>query len=229
MTNAELGTALDGALKGLYDLCCEPAISAPVMAHGGEGNEAGQGYGARADPFYWLDVARLWPQLRISLAHFGGFNYQSAAPPTGLPPPLDTAWEGVIGAFVAKNPDRALFADLAYFSDVFNQGGAQRRAIAANFEFYKKLDPQMRHILFGSDWIMLGNLPNSDGYAGQIRDFLRMDCKLNDEQYANITWRNAVRFLGLQPGKPTRARLDRFYRDNQVDPQRLAVFDGTFA
>ena len=225
LDSRELGLKLDGALAKLYDLCVRPDIDAPIMAHGGEGNEANKDYGKRADPYYWWDVAKNWPKLRISLAHFGGFKYQTAGPAGPQPPPLNKAWEMVIGRFVAANPGHPLFADLSYLSEVFNASASVKAKHAAYFKAYAQLDPKFEHIIFGTDWIMLGNINGSDSYAGQIGDFLRNDCRLNDDQFANVMWRNAVRFLGLRPGSSTRARLDRFYLSHGLDKSRLSAFD----
>lgn len=221
-----LGQRLDAALEKLYALCTDAAIDAPILAHGGEGNEAGGGYGRRADPYFWLDVARRHPTLRICLAHFGGFGYVSAAPDTGLPDPLDHAWEGVIGAFVKDRPGHPLFADIAYFVTALNGDRRRRAAIAELFNRYRiNADPNLEHVVFGSDWIMLGNVPGAQTYSGLVRDFLRIDCGLSDEAYANVMWRNATRFLGLKPGAAPRARLEAFYRRHGLDAARLARFD----
>jgi hypothetical protein len=88
-----------------------------------------------------------------------------------------------------------------------------------------KSDPDMRHILFGTDWIMLDNLPKVETYDGQIRDFLRDDCGLNEKQMANIMWLNALRFLGLDSRSKSRKRLEAFYAKHGIDAARLKDFD----
>ena len=223
LSSPDLGKRLDLALGALYDLCT--ALDAPIMAHGGEGNQAGPDFGRRADPSFWVDVLKARPNLRVSLAHFGGFQYKAADPASDQPPPLDATWEGVIARFVRDNPDRPLYADLAYYSSVMNAAPAVRQRFAGYVKSYMKSDPKMRHIVFGTDWIMLGNLPKVETYDGQIRDFLRGDCGLDDEQMANVMWRNAVRFLGLGAGAASRKRLEAFYAKHGVDTRRLAVFD----
>lgn len=223
LSSLALGRKLDAALNQLYDFCV--ARDVPIMAHGGEGNEAGPQFGRRADPSFWMDVLKARPQLRVSLAHFGGFQYKAADPASGQPPPLNATWEGVIASFVKANPDRPLYADLSYYSSVMNVSPAVRKTFAGHIANYMKSDPRMRHIVFGTDWIMLGNLPKVDTYAGQIRDFLRTDCGLDDEQMANVMWRNAVRFLGLGAGAQSRKRLETFYAKHGVDAARLKAFD----
>lgn len=59
LSSLDLGRKLDAALGKLYDLCVE--LDAPIMAHGGEGNEAGPGFGRRADPSFWVDVLKARP------------------------------------------------------------------------------------------------------------------------------------------------------------------------
>lgn len=223
LSSSELGRKLDAALGKLYDLCV--ALDAPIMAHGGEGNEAGPDFGRRADPSFWIDVLKARPKLRVSLAHFGGFEYQAADPASDQPPPLNATWEGVIASFVRAHPDQPLYADLAYYSSVMNAAPAVRQRFAGFIKRYRESDPGMRHIVFGTDWIMLGNLPKVETYDGQIRDFLRDDCGLDEEPLANVMWRNAVRFLGLGVGGRSRERLEAFYARHGVDAARLKVFD----
>jgi predicted TIM-barrel fold metal-dependent hydrolase len=223
LSSLELGRKLDAALNQLYDFCV--AHDVPIMAHGGEGNEAGPDFGKRADPSFWMDVLKARPKLRVSLAHFGGFEYKAADPASGQPPPLNATWEGVIASFVKANPDRPLYADLAYYSSVMNVTPAVRQTLAGYINSYMKSDPRMEHIVFGTDWIMLGNLPKVDTYDSQIRDFLKKDCGLNDKQMANVMWRNAVRFLGLGAGAASRKRLETFYAKHGVDAARLKAFD----
>jgi hypothetical protein len=63
---------------------------------------------------------------------------------------------------------------------------------------------------------MLGLEPGHDRYHVALGDFLRHDVGLNAAQLNNIYFGNAVRFLGLQPGDQNRARLEKFYRDNNI-------------
>lgn len=223
LSSLDLGRKLDAALGKLYDLCVE--LDAPIMAHGGEGNEAGPGFGKRADPSFWVDVLKARPKLRVSLAHFGGFQYQANDPSSDQPPPLDKTWEGVIARFVKESADQPLYADLAYYSSIMNAAPAVRRTLAGYIKSYMRSDPDMRHIVFGTDWIMLGNLPKVETYDGQIRDFLKTDCGLTDQQMANVLWRNSVRFLGLEAGAASRKRLEAFYAKHGVDVARLKAFD----
>lgn len=223
LSSLELGRKLDAALNQLYDFCVKHDV--PIMAHGGEGNEAGPDFGKRADPSFWIDVLKARPKLRVSLAHFGGFKYVAVDPASGQPPPLDTTWEGVIASFVKANPDQPVYADLAYYDSVMNVAPGARKAFAQNIQSYMLSDPRMEHLVFGTDWIMLGNLPKVDTYDTQISDFLKNDCGLKSEQMDNVMWRNALRFLGLGSGAEPRKRLEAFYAKHGVDPARLKAFD----
>lgn len=223
LSSLELGRKLDAALNQLYRFCVLHDV--PIMAHGGEGNEAGPQFGRRADPSFWVDVLKAWPKLRVSLAHFGGFQYKAADPASSQPPPLNATWEGVIASFVKANPDRPLFADLAYYSSVMNVAPDVRKTFAKHIQSYRLSDPPMEHIVFGTDWIMLGNLPKVETYDTQIRDFLEKDCGVTGEALDNVMWRNAVRFLGLNPGAASRTRLEAFYAKHGVDAARLKAFD----
>lgn len=226
ISDDELAVRLDDALDRLYRLCTEAGVDAPVMAHGGEGNEAKDGYGGRADPYYWLDVVRRFPTLRVSLAHFGGFKYRTAMPDTGLPSVLANTFEGAFAHHVAANPSSPVFADLAYFEEVLNASADKRQRFAEHLRLYRdRADANLEHLVYGTDWLMLGNLPNAETYAGQIHDFLSLDCKFSDAAVDNIMWRNAVRFAGLRAGSGARRRLEQFYAAHRLDDARLKALD----
>jgi predicted TIM-barrel fold metal-dependent hydrolase len=226
ISDDELAVRLDDALDRLYRLCTEAEIDAPIMAHGGEGNQAGDDYGSRADPYYWLDVIRRFPTLRVSVAHFGHFAYRTAMPDTGLPGVLANTFEGAFAHHVVRDPTAPFFADLAYYEEVLNASRATRGKFADHLKFYRdKADPRLEHLLFGTDWVMLGNLPKAETYTGQIHDFLSKDCGFGEEALANIMWRNAVRFAGLGAGAGSRRRLERFYAAHGLDQARLRAFD----
>jgi predicted TIM-barrel fold metal-dependent hydrolase len=226
ISDPELAARLDDALDRLYRLCTEADIDAPIMAHGGEGNQAGDGYGSRADPYYWLDVVRRFPTLRVSVAHFGHFAYKTAMPDTELPGVLANTFEGAFAHHVVRNPAAPFFADLAYYEEVLNASRAKRKVFADYLKFYRdNADHDLEHLMFGTDWVMLGNLPKAETYTGQIHDFLSKDCGFGKAALANIMWRSAVRFAGLGAGSGSRRRLERFYVTHGLDQARLRAFD----
>lgn len=216
------GAALDQSLEELWQTCRE--LDAPIMAHGANSNAAGLDYGRRADPTYWLDVARRHPELRIMLAHFGRFRNVAA----GLPipscnddVPFEQTWEAVIGDFVRANPQSNLYADLSFMSELFHAN--ERARAVSRMKLYLERDPRAEHLVFGSDWVMLGiekGYTGGGGYPHRVASFLR-DAGLDDDGISRVMYGNAIKFLGLQQGSRTRARLAAFYAAHDLPESRL--------
>jgi predicted TIM-barrel fold metal-dependent hydrolase len=88
---------------------------------------------------------------------------------------------------------------------------------------YLELDPGGRHLVYGSDWIVLGvdrNYARPPGYVRRVADFLA-DCDLADAQVSDILYGNAIRFLGLDTQSVMRRRLLAFYERHNLPAERL--------
>lgn len=219
-STATLARELDISLDEIWALC--QAEDAPIMTHAANSNAGGREFGRRADPAFWLDVVRSHPGLRILLGHFGGFGTFSHGQPAecrdGVP--FEASWEGTIGRFVAANPDSGLFADISYLAEIFQR--EDRLRALAGMRRYLALDPGGRHLVFGTDWIMLGierQYPKRPGYVRRVADFLAQ-CGLSEAEVADVLYGNALRFLGLDGDTRARQRLLRFYAAHGLDPSR---------
>ncbi len=211
---------LDRALLDLYKLCVE--LDAPILAHGYSSNGSGPEYADRGDPAYWIPVFEQFPDLRVCIAHFGRFDAPSAGREK-LPFP-DRSWEWRLGEFIKANPSRNVVADISYFSEALSAGPKLRQELASFFtRWLSEFDPGCDHILYGSDWIMLGKEAGYDHYVESINSFLRTDCKLSDDVCDKIFRRNALRFLPLERGSRGRERLLGYYAKRGLDPSRLPV------
>ncbi len=209
---------LDAALWDLYKLCVE--LDAPILAHGYASNGSGPNYEKRGDPAYWIPVFEAFPSLRVCIAHFGRFDARSAGR-ENLPLP-EGSWEWRFGKYIKANSHRNVVADISYLSEVLTAGPKQRAFMASSFEkWIAAFDPGCDHILYGSDWIMLGKEAGYDHYIGSINAFLRNDCGLSNDICDKIFRRNALRFLPLERGSAGRERLLSFYRKNGLNPSRL--------
>lgn len=227
-SNEAVGAELDRSLDELWQLCIEE--DAPVMAHAAASNGSRRGYGSRADPTYWFPVARKHPELRILLAHFGRYRDQAAeyGPPTQCPDdelPFDRTWDAAVGRFIEANPDSRLFIDLSYLSDLFHSQW-RRRAIDG-FRQYLSFDPDGRHVVFGSDWVMLGiekEWHSKPRYPDRVAQFLA-EAGLGPAAIDGILYQNALRYLGLTRGSPVHARLQGFQRRQVRAPKQLPAID----
>jgi predicted TIM-barrel fold metal-dependent hydrolase len=219
----QLGKLIDAELEKLYRYCADEGV--PILAHAYNSNQADECTGWRASPQYWGEVIEKFstPEkpLRLCLGHFGSFSAH-----TKFPACADAfgakAWETIIGGILASPKAPYVFADLSYLSEVLDQSEgwqARRKAMRDRFKsFIARNDPAAEHLCYGSDWIMLGREAGHERYHLALGDFLRKDAQLNAAQLNNIYFANAVRFLGLQPGDQNRARLEKFYRDNGIEP-----------
>jgi predicted TIM-barrel fold metal-dependent hydrolase len=211
--------SLNRSLDELYSLCAE--LGAPILSHTAETNGAGPGYASRADPAYWIPVLQKWPQLHVCLAHFGHFSYVSATAPSGIRPPA-SSWEWTFGRFVKEHPQAPLFADVSYFSEILDPSAPGRKSLADKFiRFAAQFDPKLEHLMFGTDWIMIGQEKGYRTYAQALVQFLKTDCHFDDDVLERILVKNSASFLGLVRGHRTRERLLDFYRTNGIPEQRL--------
>jgi predicted TIM-barrel fold metal-dependent hydrolase len=212
-----LGEELDAALEDLYRLCVE--LQAPILAHAADSNGAGPGFADRADPAFWLPVFVKYPELRVCLAHFGRFTYRSKAAPANAPPPSPAApegsWEWTFGGYVQRHPTAPVFADLSFFSEILTGDAQGRLRLADAFQrFARTFDPNLDHLMFGTDWIMTGVVPGDVNYTHAVTQFFKEDCGFDDNAMVRLLVGNAVRFLGLREGDIARERLRRFYQRN---------------
>jgi predicted TIM-barrel fold metal-dependent hydrolase len=213
-----VGAELDRALSGLYDLCTR--LDIPILAHASHGNGAFADAADRADPAYWIAVFDRWPKLRVCLAHFGGFSAPSAAAPAGAVSP-ENSWEWTLGRYVAANPQSRVYADISYLAEVFAKPEARAKTAANIRAFVKAFDPKVEHLVFGSDWIMLGLQGGYPQYAGLVHDFFRLDCQFGADQMRRLFHGNAARFLGLERGSAGLKRMAFYYARNELPALRL--------
>ena len=217
-----VGEKLDAAMASLFDALVQR--SACVIAHAGESNGSGPGYGSRADHAHWIEVFRRWPTLRVMLAHFGGFLSRSAAASAGSTFP-EASWEWTLGRHIKAHPDAPVFADLSYFTEIAGKSPAELAAYTAVFtRWISEFDPDCRHLAFGTDWTMLGLEPAYEGYSERAHTYLKEKCGLGEAAVDRILWENAARFTGLRDGDPTRARLLGFYDRHGLPRTRLPSF-----
>lgn len=213
---------LNAALEALYVHC--EAAGVPIMAHGGAGNAASEWAGLRADPTYWVPVFEAHPTLHVMLAHFGVFGFRGGQleGKESETVPFDQTWEAVFGRYVEANPESFAFADISYRANIFKP--AKRARCAAGVRDYvARYDPNVRHLIYGSDWVMLGIEKSYSGYARHVGEFLANDCCLPPEAVERVMFGNAMRFLGLGPGEKSRRRLEAFWAQAGLPANRIPL------
>ncbi len=213
-----LGAELDRSMLRAMDFCL--AQDAPMLAHANNTVASGKGYGRRAEPKFWIDALTNRPALRLSLAHGGNFCWRQSGLSDDTPD--DTAsWEWAIGRYVRDNPRSNLYMDISYFSEIFGVDGRQDHVARQLQNWIKACDPDARHILYGTDWIMLERVEQFSVYGTDVQAFLKDRCHLSGPQIERIMWQNALRFFGLDSGK-TRDRILKFYGARRPEWTRLS-------
>ena len=217
-----VGRKLDAALESLFDLCVREDAS--VLAHSNHSNASNKDYGARADPAFWVPVFKRWPSLRVSLGHFGHFAYRAAHAPASTPLP-EASWEWALGNYIKSIGDPPVFADISFLTEIFGKSPEELAAYAQKVQrWVQTFDPECRHLLFGTDWSMLGIDADAERFTRGIYDFFRQSCGFDEVRLDRLFFGNAGRFLGLRRGDRTRDRLLQFYARNGIPVARLPEF-----
>lgn len=218
-----VGRKLDAALASLFDLCVTE--EACVIAHANQSNDGGPGYARRADPAFWLPVLRnpRWRGLRVALAHFGHFSNRSAAAPDGAFD-AETSWEWTLGRYIREAGDPAMFADVSFMTEIFGKSPGEMSSYLATFQrWISEFDPECRHLMFGTDWTMLGADASYETYTRNVYEFFRGSLGFDRARLDRLYFGNAARFLGLRAGDKARERLLRYYARHAIPASRLPV------
>lgn len=215
-----VGKRIDVALSRLFDYCASEGVC--VVAHANNSNGSNKDYGKRADPAYWIEVFKRWPKLRVTLAHFGSFNSESVSS-KGRPVP-EGSWEWALGRYIKEQPHAAVFADISFLTEIAGKSDEELAKYGGIVrQWVEEFDPTCEHLLFGSDWLMLGADPAYVGYTTRINNFFRDIVGLDAKLMAQLFSQNAGRFLGLRKEDFTRNRLLKFYDKHSVPRERLPV------
>lgn len=212
-----LGDQLDQAMNDAFALCTE--LDVPILAHANNSLSAGPGFGARAEPRYWIKALEGRPTLRLCLAHQGGFCWPETAP-SAKGTTTGSSWEWAIGRYVRDHPASHLYMDISYFSELIRSGNRLGYVADQLMAWIRDCDRDVRHILFGTDWTMIGKERGFAAYGLTVERFLTDRCHLTEAQINRVMWQNAMRFLGLDAGK-NRARLLDFYGSRRPDWTRI--------
>ena len=209
---------IDDALDRLYSWAAAQGV--PIMAHATNSNGAGEGFGGRASPKNWRPVLEKYPSLRLNLGHFGGFDESNSA---GID---EKDWEDLFGELVGSGHD-SLFADSSYLNEVLPRKLSQskiERLRSSWAGFIDRHDRDVKHLMFGTDWLMLGQEAKHAEYISAVASFVQ-SVGMSADQRRRYMGANAARYLGLRAQEPARLRLEEYYRKHGLDDRKLTVFD----
>ncbi|MEM9621301.1 MAG: amidohydrolase family protein [Pseudomonadota bacterium] len=199
-SNPQFGAMLDDALRQLYNYCQDKGVA--VMAHSSPSNAAHRDYLALMGASFFEQLVTEFPDLNISLGHFGG---------TGSGDSLSLEH---YMAFLAGGSNHR-FADASYFANLEDAPETLKSTLLSIYRFQQgALIPRLN---YGSDWKMLVAEAQSKRYLSGFRNLIQqIEAETGYNIMTEFLGGNAARMYGLRTGQ-ARQRLNEFYRANQLD------------
>jgi predicted TIM-barrel fold metal-dependent hydrolase len=205
ISTATLAGYLNAELAELYQYCA--ANQVPILAHAANSQESNENFGMRADPAGWVKVMAAHPDLRLCLGHFGSFNVPSATPQgSGWP---EKSWEWTTGHYIKDNPACNLVIDVSYYAEILYANQKDMDYYSSSFKSWiQTFDPNVEHVLFGTDWNLMGHEPAYPQFLETLYGFLKNDCGLSQDQLDQVMYKNALKFLHPTHGRDLVVRRD---------------------
>lgn len=199
--DAGFAQRMDDALADVWGWASAANRQVPVLSHCGQSNYPYPDFQNMGEPINWGAALAKFSKLRVCFGHFGG--QERLVLPKGWPEQfakLETQYAGA-------------YSDLSYFSWILTT--KDRKRVQAGLEKVLIDHPSAaKRLMYGSDWIMLALESNAKHYEED------MELTFNDPPLAKTTGdvlsADAIDFLGLHKGDPTRTRLEGFYSKNGV-------------
>lgn len=195
------GAALDRELRKLYAWC--QANDVPVAAHASASMGAGPGTANYSAPWLWRPVLEEFPDLRVNLAHFGGFGGHG-----------EPQWEQQLIAMLDDFPN--LYFDMGFWTETMAGASTRPRALASTRDLFAQEPLAGQRMLYGSDWSMIARLESHPAYLTGLQGFVGDLVGRDIAGSQAIMGDNARRWLGLDRDGVQRQRLTRFHRGHPV-------------
>jgi len=196
-----LGPALDKALMDFYVWAGKNDV--PLMAHGGPGNQAAPGFGQRANPKHWeaaqKALAKQGLGLRLNIGHLVHEpNAFIAAVKNNKPYPPDVWSLDASIRMLGAGKAGTVYGDLAFMPELIDNAGLRKDFFAALKQVFSPVDPDLRHILYGTDWILMGLKKHNTNFLNAIITGMG-EASYTEVEKTNILYANARRFLKIDP------------------------------
>jgi predicted TIM-barrel fold metal-dependent hydrolase len=205
------GAELDRELNALYSWCTRLDIDAPIKAHAANGNAAQICSGQNAAPDNWSPVLAIYPNLRLNLAHFGGFDETNPDEADNICRDKPPNWEErVVDLFSGDH--QYTYSDLGYWTEIYEKESARRTRGLTRRLLRQSLELKDR-LMFGTDWTMLGREPKHPEYIAALHR-AAADLKIPVQALFRD---NARAYLGLDQATPARGRLEAFFGPERLD------------
>lgn len=202
------GAAVDRELRRMYEWC--QANGVPIKSHGNNSLAAQECSGRNAAPDLWDRVLTDYPDLRVNIAHFGGFEEHNDPddrnehaecaddPPT---------YEKRAADLIADHENA--YVDLGYWTEVAGRNAPGQDVLDKINALLADNERLGRRIMYGSDYTMIGRERQHGAYLNDIKIAIG---SLNGIDESQIFSANAQYYLQLNdPDSGTRERLRRFF------------------
>lgn len=210
---AEGAAAIDWELHALYRWCNDNGV--PIKAHANNSIGRGECTALYASPENWRPVLETYSDLRINLAHFGGFD--ETDPDNDECKPDDPRdWEALTAELVRDFEN--IYLDVGFWTDVVRETPGREARLKATRNLLREVPRIADRIMYGSDWSMIGRVVGHETYLAEIQ-LAAVEIGFDDTELAKFESENAQRFMGLAPGDPQFDRLSAFFGPDHLFTQ----------
>jgi hypothetical protein len=212
-----LGTRLDGALASLYEWCQSEDV--PILAHTNASNGVDWAYEKLATAEHWCKALTLYPKLRVSFGHLGGFDDKLGSPIRV--PPTSQAFIDLMG-----NTPNPLSSTSMTYSHTYADSAYDAVLLSCRDKFTQRVELAYKEpsfsdrFLYGTDWSLMVHVGHNKLYLKEYEALMySVDASYSgagrkpSERF--FGW-NAVDYAGLRIGDKSRQRLDTFYLKYRV-------------
>ena len=185
----------------MYRWCNDNGV--PIKSHGNNSLAAGECTGQNTAPNLWAKVLQDYSDLRINIAHFGGFEEVTAPDECSDPPP----YEQRAAQLIDRYPNA--YVDLGYWNEVAGTNRPGTEILSRVRALVAQSPALADRIMYGSDYTMIGRERQHNAYLRDVATAIDGIKGLSREAVFAL---NAQHYLGLNdPNNPTRQRLDAFF------------------
>lgn len=210
---AEGAAAIDRELHALYRWCNDNGV--PIKAHANNSIGRGDCTALYASPENWRAVLETYSDLRINLAHFGGFD-ETDPDNEECKPDDPRDWESLTAELVRDFEN--IYFDVGFWTDVVREARGREARLEATRNLLREVPRIADRIMYGSDWSMIGRVVGHETYLAEIQ-LAAVEIGFDDKELAKFESENAQRFMGLIPGDPQFERLSAFFGPDHLFAQ----------
>lgn len=197
---------LDKKLLALYELCDN--LGVPVMAHANESNGRDHEHDTLAGAKGWKALRDHVPQslkkLHVNAGHFGGDSVKTTGD-----------WTDDFVRLMSERGALRVYGDLGYWEKLLSSDSVKVNLKALLTTKLEAGGIAADRVMYGSDWLMLSQVPGWELYGGQMARVLQ-EIAPSKDAFFKVMGSNALECFGLSPSSGSNAlsRLKLYYASN---------------